>query len=235
MPTGSIIKIGDNFTRLTVLAPAGMDEHRKTRWLCSCACGNLTWARTAQLNSKLKQSCGCIVAENAVRRNKAGMTVRALHPEEYDILVHMKARCRKPNEPAYARYGGRGICVCAGFDNFMTFYNLVGSRPTRQHSIDRIDNDGNYSCGVCAQCIKNGWPLNVKWSTKKEQSQNRSITVFLTHDNETHCLAEWGRIKNLNPVTVATRLDAGWTIAEALTIPPSKLNRLNKIRIKGQA
>lgn len=235
MPTGIIIKIGDEFTRLTVLAPAGLDEHRKTRWLCACTCGNLTWARTAQLNSRSKKSCGCIVGENAVKRNKSGQTVRALHPEEYDILVHMKARCRKSHDPAYPRYGGRGICVCAGFDDFLTFYNCVGPRPSATHSIERVNNDGNYSCGACPQCVKNGWIMNVKWATKREQSQNRSVTVWLTHNDQTHCLAEWSRIKNLNPVTITSRLEAGWTIAEALTIPPSKLNRLDKIRIESKS
>lgn len=226
MPTGNIIKIGDEFTRLTVLAPAGKDRDGKTLWLCACACFNLTWARTAQLNSKSKKSCGCLVRDNAIKRNTThGMTTRQTHPPEWTSWSHMRYRCNDPDNAAYERYGGRGIQACKRFNqSFIAFYRCVGPRPSPQHSIDRVDNNGHYSCGTCADCRKNGWPMNVRWATKKEQSQNRSVTVWIKFKDQRHCLAEWSRITGIKENTLTGRLDAGWSIENALTIPPSKGN-----------
>jgi hypothetical protein len=74
----------------------------------------------------------------------------------------MRARCRKENHPKYPDYGGRGIRVCAEWDNsFLSFFEYIGKRPPGNYSLDRIDNDGNYE------------PGNVRWATYTEQNQNR--------------------------------------------------------------
>lgn len=72
----------------------------------------------------------------------------------------MRQRCGNPNHPLYQRYGGRGIAVCRRRDSFTAFMHDMGERPGHRHSIDRIDNDGNYE------------PSNCRWATHKQQHED---------------------------------------------------------------
>ena len=81
---------------------------------------------------------------------------------EYTIWAGMKDRCYRPRNHKYPRYGGRGISVCDRWrDSFEAFLADMGRRPSRGHSIDRINNDGNYEPGNC------------RWATAIEQVHNR--------------------------------------------------------------
>lgn len=81
---------------------------------------------------------------------------------EYAAWRGMIERCLNPNDERFKDYGGRGIKICPAWRNdFVSFLMEVGTRPSPKHSIDRIDNDGDYE------------PGNVKWSTAKEQASNR--------------------------------------------------------------
>jgi hypothetical protein len=74
----------------------------------------------------------------------------------------MKARCYNKNNPRFDRYGGRGITICERWNSsFVEFANDMGERPSKKHSINRINNDGNYE------------PENCEWATAKEQCKNR--------------------------------------------------------------
>lgn len=73
----------------------------------------------------------------------------------------MRARCRDPNAINYHRYGGRGITVCDRWHSFSAFLEDMGRKPTPAHTIDRVNNDGNYEPGNC------------RWATAKEQIANR--------------------------------------------------------------
>ena len=81
---------------------------------------------------------------------------------EYRAWTGMRIRCNNPNNRDYKNYGGRGIKVCERWNSFENFIQDMGNKPAG-HSLDRIDNDGDYS------------PSNCKWSSKTEQQSNRRV------------------------------------------------------------
>lgn len=95
-------------------------------------------------------------------------TGRARVSPTYKSWQAMKHRCRKRSG-----WADRGIEVCAGWLVFENFLTDMGVRPSLDHSIDRINNDGGYWCGHCAWCTANNRQPNCKWATRSEQQRNR--------------------------------------------------------------
>lgn len=209
------IKIGDKFTRLTVVSFGGYDKHRNRVWVCECSCGKYLTVTTGNLRSRGTRSCGCLNAEQ-IPTNKSHGQSRSV---EYKTLQSIKERCFNPTHRAYARYGGRGIRVCKGFLLFEVFRRIVGLRPSESHSIDRVDNDGHYSCGECVECRANKWTMNLRWATKKEQARNQSANTILTLNGEQACLPEWAERTGITAVTLQSRYKRGWTDERILTTP----------------
>jgi hypothetical protein len=100
---------------------------------------------------------------------------------EYDIWTSIIQRCTNPKNRNYSRYGGRGIGIDPSFLDFATFINKVGDRPSKFHSIERINNNRGYE------------PGNVVWATKAEQSRNTRQNLFLSAYGETLIQNEWAR------------------------------------------
>jgi hypothetical protein len=149
---------GQRFGRLVVTALAGINKHGEARWSCTCDCGNASVVGGHKLRSGQTVSCGCFA------RSRASATKRkhGYHGSPtYASWLSMKGRCLRPTDPSYAEYGGRGITVHAPWiDSFELFLAEVGERPPGT-TLDRIDNDRGYE------------PGNVRWSTAKEQANNR--------------------------------------------------------------
>ena len=133
-----------------------------------------------------------------------------------------KSRTSNPNHPKFKDYMGRGIKMCRGFQDPWWFLSIMG--PCAPHlSLDRIDNNGHYSCGQCDECLAMGWGLNCRWATCQQQCINRRSTVFLTLNGVTKHAEEWGEITGINPQRISKRKrDLGWTDERALTEPPRK-------------
>lgn len=152
---------GQKFGRLTVLNFDGV-KSKKARWICKCECGNEVTAEGISLRSGHTSSCGCLARKHGKYNTLA-----------YSSWRSMKSRCHNSNEKSYKNYGERGIKICERWNNFENFHADMGDRPSKEYSLDRIDNNANYSCGHCEDCLKNGWATNCKWSTISEQSKNK--------------------------------------------------------------
>jgi hypothetical protein len=144
------------------------------------------------------------------------------HSPEHRTWVGMRQRCFQPKNPKYHRYGGRGITVCERWNaSFMDFLSDMGTKPPSGNtSINRINNDGHYSCGLCDQCITNGWPMNCEWATPTTQGRNKHNNRVLTLKGESATLSEWAERLNVTQDFLHNRIHRGWSDERTLTEPP---------------
>jgi hypothetical protein len=215
---------GQVFGEYTIIQQAPVTDDR-VRWHCRCSCGTERIVLAQSLTRGQSTSCGCM--RHGVRCRSSGVDMhgqqitRHTHSAERGVYRGMFTRCYNTRVRAYRLYGGRGIRVCASWTaSFAAFLSDVGLRPSPAHSLDRKDNNGNYSCGKCAECIDKGWPANCRWATKKEQAQNTRRSRFLTLNGETLNITEWSRRTGISDHTIRVRIEhLGWTVEKALTTP----------------
>lgn len=168
----------------------GKNKDGDLMWLCRCnfvkngmACGKYFEVRATSLVAGKTQSCGCSSITHGLTRGGK--------PPAYKSWIAVKDRCFNKESTAWPDYGGRGITMCKGWDeSFESFDRDLGRRPPLT-SIERIDNNGHYSCGHCPECVEKHWPMNCRWATAKDQARNRRSTVMITHDGKTQSLAAW--------------------------------------------
>jgi hypothetical protein len=196
---------GKRFFRLLVKK---LESRNPPTWLVVCDCGTEKTIKGYNLLAGETKSCGCIGKEKSEIRQKK---ISEKWPE-YNCWVAMKSRCFNKNNAQYHNYGGRGITICERWlESFDNFYADMGPRPTNKHSLDRIDNNGNYS------------PENCRWATQKQQARNKRYNVFINIDGESKTIAEWAEINGIRYVTAVSRINTlKWSPKDAVTIPIKK-------------
>ena len=189
---------GKTFGRLDVINYAGA-----SKWNCICSCGAQRKIESYTLRKGITVSCGCYAREVNTTHGKAGTKI-------YSIWENMKNRCTSPSNTYWHRYGGRGICVCPEWQSFEAFYLVMGDPPSSNHSLGRIDNNGNYC------------PENCRWETAEQQDNNKCLNHFVEINGETKTLTQWAKNNKLNPSTVLSRVHYGWNEVDAVTIPAKR-------------
>lgn len=196
---------GQRFGRLVALEFLGKPHAFK--WSCKCDCGQIHATTGFKLRSGAVKSCGCLDQERLLERN----TTHGLsHTKEYHIYLGMLRRCAGDGEHAHY-YTERGITVCdvwtsgdGHLSGFECFLLDMGPRPSDRHSIDRIDNDGNYEPGNC------------QWALPLAQSRNRRGRRMVTYDGRQMCLSEAAEAAGVPYKIVLGRLKCGWALDAAL-------------------
>ena len=156
--TNKIEMASKKFNKLTVLHEVGRTKNGRFLWMCECDCGNHTTVDGVNLRSGKTKSCGCLVAEKVKERNtKHGLSKNPA----YSVWKEIRKRTNNPNHKNYSLYGGRGITIDKRWNNFASFLQDMGERPSAKHSIDRVDSDGNYT------------KENCRWATQSVQVRNR--------------------------------------------------------------
>jgi len=180
---------GRRFDRLTAIEFVRLAGSRQGFWRCRCDCGNESFVYATKLIHGGTHSCGCGKAE-AIGLSH---TTHGLYGTPYyHIWNTMLKRCYNPNTKHYVHYGGRGIRVCEFFRvSPANLLLLLSERPSSKHVLDRTDNNGHYSCGQCAECMKCGYKFNVRWATPNQSARNKRSNRLITHNGITKCVAEW--------------------------------------------
>lgn len=157
------IESGQKYGRWTVLKDLSVKGGKRRYCLCRCDCGVERKVLLDLMKRGMSLSCGCYASE-VRRKAKYGLTHGQRHTDIYTIWHGILQRCLNKKATSFPNYGGRGISIFPKWlekDGFLKFRDCIGPRPSKSHTVDRIDNDGNYE------------PGNIKWSTRKEQASNR--------------------------------------------------------------
>lgn len=195
---------GQRFGRLVGVALVEREAVQNNHlWRFLCDCGNEKDVRIKSARSGHTSSCGCIHREILRGRNETHGLSRA-QPSEYRSWKDMRARCSNPNDSDYANYGGRGIKVCERWGDFAAFYADMGNRPAG-HTIDRIDNSGNYEPGNC------------RWAEAKTQANNKRSNKVITIGGVAKTLQAWCDQFGIEHSKVRYRLSRGWPLEAAFS------------------
>jgi hypothetical protein len=203
-----LVLTGQRFGRLVAVKRRFKRGERRAKWECVCDCGGVSLVRASDLRSGNTQSCGCKVREGTHWTHGCKGT------PEYVAWKHMKSRCYNEADKSYDRYGGRGIMVCWRWRrSFESFLADMGRKPSRKHTLERVDVNGNYE------------RRNCRWATMVEQARNKTNNHLITHAGRTKTLSEWAEEGAVSPQLFRTRLlRYGWPFERALYEPPAKKN-----------
>lgn len=179
------------------------ESHKKKSmvyWHCTCDCGSKRVVFGADLKRGMSKSCGCLARELlSAKSSTHGLSEH----KAYRSWIEMKSRCLNPENTGFKDYGGRGIIICPEWDTFEGFWRDMGDTWQEGLSIDRMDTNGNYE------------PSNCKWSTPKEQGNNRRTNVMVTlSDGRCMTLTQAAEEHGVDRRAVYARIRYGWPQSE---------------------
>jgi hypothetical protein len=200
---------GQRFDRLLVLSESHRTAKGAWYWVCRCDCGKETRVQTQFLMSGRTKSCGCKRASgiHSIKHKLTGTWV-------YYTYKGIFQRCYSPTNSSYANYGGRGIKMCdrwlrgdGSLHGIQCFYADMGDKPSPNHSIERLDVNGDYS------------PENCVWIPQPDQAKNTRANRRVTAFGKTKILADWAREYGLSARMIQKRLVRGWVPERAISTP----------------
>lgn len=197
----------EKYNRLTILDTFRSKEKKRRFARCLCDCGESVVLSYNDVKTGHTKSCGCWKRDYLKKVSEATIGYK------YEKIVWrgMKTRCYDPDSTNYPLYGGRGITVCDRWINsFDDFIKDMGSRPSRDYSIERRDNNGNYE------------PSNCHWATDKEQANNRRSSRMVIYRGQTKSVAAWCDHLGLDYHRVRARILNGWDAERAFNTPRVK-------------
>jgi len=200
---------GEQFGRLTAILPVCHDKAKSIMWLCVCSCGTEHITSGGSLRRGHTKSCGCLSAERALEnfaphREKHGMC----GSPEHRAWAGMRERCLGNWSSNHTEsYRRKGIGICKRWQDFNNFYADMGDKPSPLHSLDRIDNNGDYQ------------PDNCRWATTQQQNNNKSNNVLLTYKGKTLTVAQWSRRLGISYHTLMSRHRSGWSDTKVICHP----------------
>jgi hypothetical protein len=192
--------VGNVYGFLTVL------KLSKNPWRieAQCICGKVKEYFACNIRRIKKPSCGCKRLQAVTKHGKS-------YTVEWNTWSKMKCRCYKRQDRNYSIYGGRGIKVCERWlESFENFYADMGPRPSRKHSIERIDVNKDYC------------PENCKWATYTEQARNKRNTKRVNFKGKAEKFVVLCEKYNMDYDLAHYRLKSGWSVEDAILIPAGK-------------
>lgn len=193
--------IGKTFGELLVLEEAKeRNSHGDIYYKCKCNCGKEKIIRGSHMRTGKSLSCGCSSTRTSVKHN---MT----RTSEYTTWRSIKTRCHNKNDKDYKNYGGRGIKVCdrwlASFENF---FEDMDYKPSKSHSIERINNDGDYE------------PSNCIWADRKTQDKNKRNSVKILHENKIIDIYLFSEKLNISIVAARGRVARNYKLTDGIYV-----------------
>lgn len=199
---------GKTFDRLTVLGFAFRDKSTgngaQWHWWCECQCNEIVIVPKTRLVKGFTRSCGCFRQEMMADKQR---THGKSNTSIYKIWTKIKQRCFNSASVAYRYYGGRGITMCDRWQSFEMFANDMGERPSAKHSVERVDNDGNYC------------PENCIWALRPIQANNTRSNHRVTYQNRTQNVSQWAVELGCSAKTLYNRLHLGWSDEATISTP----------------
>ena len=192
------------FGRLTLI-----ERRPERKAVVRCDCGTVKIVFYDNVIRGKTRSCGCLSRE---RSTTHGGTIGARNGQtmaEYGVWNKMRQRCSGLDRKSAHNYADRGIKVCERWTaDFSAFFADMGPRPTPKHTLERVENDGNYE------------PSNCRWATRKEQLNNKRTNRFIEFDSRRQTIAAWADEYGIHRCALRQRVFVyGWPIRRALTTP----------------